>query len=115
MNDKELKERLQASLQSRQEEAPEFDATWDAAKRRYRASKARYRRFAGVAAIVASAVVLMQLPDRDHRPYLTEADLMSSTQWLAPSDVLLPKHEFDLYGELPVLIDIDEIEKGSPL
>ena len=115
MDEKGLKQRLKASLQSRQGEAPEFDATWDAAERRYRVSSARYRRFAGVAAIAAIVIILMQLPDRDHRPYLTEADLMSSTQWLAPSDVLLPRHEFDLYGELPVLIDINGIEKGSPL
>ena len=115
MNDKELKQRLKASLEARQGEGPEFDATWDAAERRHRASSARYRRFAGVAAMAAIVIILMQLPDRDQGPYLTEADLMSSTQWLAPSDVLLPKHEFDLYGELPVLIDINGIEKGSPL
>jgi len=29
------------------------------------------------------------------------ADLLESTSWVAPSDVLLPKHEIDLYQDLP--------------
>jgi len=120
MNDKELKERLRNALRSKQGgDAPKFDAMWANAEKRYGAARSRYQRVAGAAAAAAVAVItFMMWPlngnDTD-RIYLTEEDLMSSTQWLAPSDVLLPEHRFDIYGELPVLIETNDIDEGSLL
>ncbi len=120
MNDKELKERLRSALQSRQGgDAPGFDAMWANAEKRYSKSRSRYQRFAGTA-IAAAVVVTLFLawpPNGNDVAvvYLTEEDLMSSTHWLAPSDVLLPEHQFDIYGELPVLIETNYLDEGPLL
>lgn len=120
MSDKELKERLRSALRSKQGgDAPEFDAMWRNAKNRYRASRSRYQRVAGLAAAAAvAAISFMMWPlNGNDLPgaYLTEEDLMSSTQWQAPSDVLLPQRQFDIYGDLPVLIETNDLDEGSLL
>ncbi len=120
VNDKKLTKRLRSALQSRQGgEAPGFDAMWANAEKRYRESKSRYQRYAGVAAAAAIAVTLFLAWSTNGNnvavAYLTEEDLMSSTHWLAPSDVLLPEHQFDIYGELPVLIETNNLDEGSLL
>ncbi len=120
MNDEKLKEQLQDALHSMQGgDAPAFDAMWVNAKQRHRASRSRYQRFAGfaaAAAVAATAFMLWPL-NGNHAAgiFLTEEDLMSSTQWFAPSDVLLPEHQFDIYGDLPVLIETNDLDEGSPL
>ncbi|MFQ6005327.1 MAG: hypothetical protein ACE5OQ_07465 [Woeseia sp.] len=120
MNDDELKKRLQSALRSRQgRDAPAFETLWTGAEHRYRARRSAYRRVAAVAAVAGIAVALMlaRPPNGDGitGAYLTEEDLMSSTRWLAPSDALLPQREFDIYGELPVLIETNDLEEGSLL
>ena len=120
MNDEKLKQQLQDSLQSMQGgNAPEFDVMWANAEQRYRATRSRYQRFAGVAAaaaVAATAFMLWPLNGNDAAGiFLTEEDLMNSTQWAAPSDVLLPKHQFDIYGDLPVLIETNDLDEGSLL
>ncbi len=120
MNEQKLKQQLRTSLQSMQGgDAPDFDAVWANAETQHRASRLRYQRFAGFAAAAAVAATAFMLwpPNGNHAagPYLTEEDLMSSTQWLAPSDVLLPKHRFDIYGEVPVLIETNDLDEGSLL
>ena len=120
MNDEKLKQQLRDSLQSMQgDDAPEFDAIWSNAERQHRASSSRYQQFAGFVAAVAVATiafVLWPLNGNNGAPnYLTEEDLMSSTQWVAPSDVLLPEHRIDIYGELPVLIETNDFDEGSLL
>ncbi len=120
MNEKELQERLRSALRSKQgDDAPAFDAMWTNSEKQYRAARSGYQRFAGAAAVVAVAVTLfLLLPPNGNDTegiYLTEEDLMSSTHWLAPSDVLLPEHQFDIYGELPVLIETNDLDEGSLL
>ncbi len=120
MNDEKLKQQLQDSLQSKQgDDVPEFDAMWASAEKHHRASKLRYQRFAGFASAAAVAVIAFMLwplngNDAVDR-YLTVEDLMGSTQWVAPSDALLPEHQFDIYGDLPVLIEINDLDEGSLL
>ena len=41
--------------------------------------------------------------------------LLGSTQWTAPSDVLLPAREFDIYRDLPELPGSTESEQGTLL
>ena len=120
MNDEKLKQQLRDSLQSMQgDDAPEFDAIWSNAEQMHRASRSRYQQFAGFAAAAAVATiafVLWPLNGNNGAPiYLTEEDLLSSTQWVAPSDVLLPEHRIDIYGELPVLIETNDFDEGSLL
>lgn len=83
---------------------PAFDAVWQAAELRLAAARQRRRRLAAMAAVVAVLALILQLrsPDEEVR-YIDTAELLDSTVWTAPSDVLLPKHEFDIYQELPEL------------
>ena len=120
MNDEKLKRQIRDSLQSMQGgDAPEFDAVWASAEKRHRASRSRYQRFIGFAAAAAvAATAFMLWPINGNNAagiYLTEEDLMSSTHWAAPSDILLPEHRFDIYGELPVLIETNDLDEGSLL
>lgn len=120
MDDSELKRRLRDSLESMQgDDAPAFDTLWAIAETRYGNARSRYQQLIGLAAAAAvAAIAFMIWPlngnnGMDH--YLTEQDLMMSTQWLAPSDVLLPQHRIDIYGELPLLIETNESDEGSVL
>ena len=120
MNDEKLRQQLQDSLQSVQGgDAPGFDSVWSNAERRHRASRLRYQQFAGIAvaaAVGVMAFMLWPLNGNDAAGiYLTEEDLLNSTHWVAPSDVLLPKHQFDIYGDLPVLIESNDLDEGSLL
>ena len=96
---------------------PAFAATWRAAEQRYARSRRRYGMLAGAAAVVAIAFVGLQLqtsPTEDVN-YIDVDDLLGSTSWTAPSDVLLPSHEFDIYQELPSLLESTEAAGGTLL
>ena len=120
MNDEKLKQQLRDSLRSMQGgDPPEFHALWASSEARHRASRSRYQKIAGLAAAAAVAAMTFTLWPINGNDvtamYLTEEDLMSSTQWLAPSDVLLPVHQFDIYSDLPVLIETNDLDEGSTL
>ena len=120
MNDEKLKQQLRDSLQSTQgDDSHEFDVIWSNAEQMHLATKSRYRQIGGsaaAAAVATIAFVLWPLNGNNGAPiYLTEEDLLSSTQWVAPSDVLLPEYRIDIYGELPVLIDTNDFDEGSLL
>jgi hypothetical protein len=120
MNDDDLKQRLRDSLQPLEGgDAPAFDAVWSKAQERHRAFRRRYRRFTGLAAAAAVAAIAFSMwpwnGNEGMGAYLTEEDLMMSTLWLAPSDVLLPEHPVDIYGELPQLIEMNHLDEGSLL
>ena len=96
---------------------PAFAMTWHAAEQRYARARRRYGMLAGAAAVVAMAIVGLQLqtsPTADVN-YIEVDDLMGSTSWTAPSDVLLPSHEFDIYQELPTLLESTEAAGGTLL
>jgi len=86
---------------------PAFAATWQAAERRYAASKRSYLRLAAAAALVAAVLIgfNLQTTQTEGRPFVEVADLLETTSWSAPSDVLLPEHQFDIYQDMPVLIE----------
>jgi len=115
--EKQLGASLKRSLES-QDDAPPFDAVFAAAERRHGDSKRPYAGIAG-AAVVAVAVMLMieaRAPTPDSMPKMLQvAELMDSTNWSAPSDVLLPTHEFDIYQELPVLLESTKPAEGALL
>ena len=98
-------------------QVPAFAATWRAAEVRHARSRRRYGMLAATAAIVAIAIVGLQLqaPPTADVSYIDVEDLMGSTSWTAPSDVLLPAHEFDIYQELPSLLESTEAAGGTLL
>jgi len=96
---------------------PPFAQTWQAAERRYAAARRSYRRVAAAAAVIAAVVVgaNLQSPQVEMEALFEVADLLESTSWSAPSDVLLPEHQFDIYQEMPVLIESTEAAGGTLL
>lgn len=98
---------------------PDFDAVFAGAERRYRRRRQLRMRYGAAAAIGALLVSTFLLVDRDQPlprgDYIEIAELMNSTQWTAPSDVLLPRHEIDLYRELPVIPASTEPADGALL
>ena len=74
----------------------------------------RYRRFASVAVLVAGAAIALNVQGPPES-YIELADLLESTYWSAPSDVLLPDREFDIYQDMPVLFESTEPAGGALL
>jgi hypothetical protein len=70
---------------------------------------------AAAAAIVGAVIVLLNSGSPPTASYIEIADLMESTYWAAPSDVLLPDREFDIYQDLPVLFESTEPAEGALL
>lgn len=95
-------------------EAPPFDEAFAAALRRHRQSRRRRGWFAAAAAVVVVVVVVVGMPTKESK-YIDVQDLMATTQWIAPSDVLLPTHEFDIYQELPELLESTKPAEGALL
>ena len=69
---------------------------------------------AGSVAVLALAVVMLMPYGNDIR-YIDTDELLETTSWSAPSDSLLPQHQFDIYGEIPVIIESTETYGGALL
>lgn len=82
---------------------PPFAETWQAAETRYAVERRRYRRIASAAAVVAFVAIAVSLQtEPDETASMIEvAELLESTSWSAPSDVLLPERQFDIYQDMP--------------
>ena len=115
MNDSELANLLRRATPEGQ--PPSFDATWRAAEARHRRSQRRNRGLAGLAATLAVVAIVVNalMPADDEVAYIEMAELLESTSWQAPSDVLLPTREFDIYQELPVLMESTNETGGALL
>ena len=106
-DDEALRRRVRESWQTRHDEdGPAFADTWRHAEARFAATRRRYVRVAAVAvALGVIAVVFGTRPAVEEPEYIEMAELLNSTYWAAPSDVLLPKREFDIYQDLPELFE----------
>lgn len=119
----EFERRLQAALQRGHAEAeagctPEFDDVFAAAEATAARRRGRVMAVGGVAAavaLVAIAVVMQLQPVEQDWQFVDPDEFASSTSWSAPSDVLLPEHRFDIYGEIPVLIESTGTSEGALL
>lgn len=100
---------------AQRESAPGFDETWHAAEIRYRRARRRYKALAGLAATVAAVAIVLKVlvPGPTELPLIEMGELLGSTSWQAPSDVLLPDHQFDLYQDLPALLESTEVATGA--
>lgn len=112
--DMKLRDSVNSAWPSTDDE-PAFDEVWLAARQKHTAMRTRYRRFAAVAAIVGAALIVLFAESTTQETYIEVADLMESTYWTAPSDVLLPEREFDIYQDMPVLFESTEPAGGSLL
>ena len=98
--------------------APDFDDLFAAAEAAAARRRGRVMAVGGVAAavaLVAIAVVMQLQPVEREWQFVDPDEFASSTSWSAPSDVLLPKHRFDIYGEIPVLIESTGTNEGALL
>ena len=112
-----VKESLRKTYDARVGKAvPDFEATWFAAKDRVRVSKRRSKMNSAIAASIALVAIVFtamlsqqssQRPDSE-----LAAMLLVSTQWIAPSDVLMPEHSFDIYRDVPEFIEPIDLTKG---
>lgn len=115
--------RLRDAMRQGQSEAeagrvPDFDTTWAAAQA---AAPQRGRRLASIGSLAAAvalvAIVLVARTgpaERDWQ-FVDPDEFANSTSWSAPSDVLLPEHQFDIYRDIPVLIESTGNEEGALL
>lgn len=97
---------------------PDFDTVWARAECTVVHRRRRVRAAGGIAAAAALVAVafVSQFRQTEHEwQFVNPDDFASSTSWLAPSDVLLPKHRFDIYGEIPVLIESTDEDGGTLL
>ena len=113
-----LRERLQAANAAAESgRAPAFSDTWAAAEARATAGRRRSRLLAVSAVIAAlSVLIVSQVPDQDEGwHYVDSAELLGSTSWSAPSDSLMPVRRFDIYQDMPVLIESTGSDGGALL
>ena len=105
--DEALRQRVRQSWQRDDiDEVPPFDKVWRHAEARHRALRRQYARLAVIAvALAVIAVIFGTRSTVDEPQYIEMAELLNSTYWAAPSDVLLPQREFDIYQDLPELFE----------
>lgn len=96
-------------------DAPGFDESMAAAHKTYATKRRNLQRFAGVAAAAAIVAIAMFGNAPEPAAYIEVADLLESTYWSAPSDVLLPERQFDIYQDMPELFESTEPAGGTLL
>jgi hypothetical protein len=93
--------------------APDFARTFAAAEGQV-ASRRRLRYTAVAAAAFVAMIALGLIPAQENEfTYVDVDELTATTQWFAPSDSLLPKHQFDIYRELPRLFEATDVSTES--
>lgn len=91
--------------EAERDEVPPFGQVWASASKASEKSRRRIRVTASIAAAVAVMAItvalwpLQQAETGDE--YLIAEALLNSTAWSAPSDALMPQHQFDIYREIP--------------
>ena len=120
MNEDKIRNSIRPAFDSVQTgNVPVFDEVWAKAEATYGRSQRRYRVFAGVAAAVSVVAIVASLwPAQQAEPsddYLIADAIMNSTLWSAPSDSLLPEHQFDIYQEIPFLDESTNAMEGTLL
>ncbi len=100
-------------------EAPPFDNVFERAEAEYHwKAWRRYLSVAGAVASIAAVAVALLIFAPEEAPLpetLQITGLLDSTSWVAPSDVLMPEHEFDIFEELPEPMESTESAEGALL
>ena len=117
MSDNGIREQLKDAMGAAHgNESPAFAKMWTAAGLQHHKSRRRYATFSGIAALITvvagfRSIQEAEIPDE----YLIADSLLNGTQWSAPSDTLMPQHEFDVYRELPSQMESTNLDEGSLL
>lgn len=120
MSEKELQDKVGKTLRRASSSAvPDFDKVWSAAEQKAQHSRRRYAVVGGIAAALAVVAIVVgnwnaQTPDIGDDYLITDA-LLNSTQWLAPSDALMPQHQFDIYQGVSFPGESTDLQDGSLL
>lgn len=118
MSDLEIQKKLKRAFAAAQAKPPPFDEVWAKAEAAGLRSR-RYRLWAGIAAAAAVVAVVAGLwPAQEGEladDFLIADSLLNSTSWSAPSDMLMPEHQFDIYQDIPVLMESTQTQEGSLL
>ena len=112
-NDRILRTTLQKAQRQADGPVPEFDRVFAAAQRTLR--DRRRLQFAAAAAVAAIALLAIGLlpTEKDEFTYVDVEALVATTYWSAPSDFLLPEHQFDIYREVPRLFESMDVSTES--
>ena len=110
-DDEILRLAVQKSQQEIDGKAPDFKTIFAAAERQ---SRARQRvHLVGLAAAAAVVALSLLLVQEDEFIYVDVEQLTATTSWSAPSDSLLPEHQFDLYRDLPRLFESTDVSTNT--
>ena len=117
LNDQDLEKTVSDASPAPLEPPPPFASVFAAAEDQFQRSRRHYTWFASAAAIAAATYVAFSIgtPSLGEGDYIHIADLLNSTSWSAPSDVLMPTHEIDIYQELPELTESTSLAEGALL
>jgi len=120
MSDNDIQEHMKDAYGAVQRpEAPAFDKVWAAAESQHLNERRRYATFSGLAAVLAMVAIVAGLWSSEEAEisddYLIAESLLNTTQWSAPSDTLMPTHQFDIYQEIPFLMESTDLEEGTLL
>jgi len=121
MNDDDIRKKLkQAAEAAQRDETPSFDETWVVAESQFVRSRSRLQRFGGAAAaavfVLALTIALWPTQNAElNDDYFIADALLNSTSWTAPSDALMPEHQFDIYQGIPLLDESTNTYEGSLL
>ena len=111
--DRELRASLQVSQRQVDGRVPDFESVFTAAERQSRdRRRIRIAGLAAAAALIAFAVALLPMR-QDEFIYVDVEELTATTQWSAPSDSLLPKHQFDIYRDLPGMFESTDMSTNT--
>ncbi len=96
--------------------SPSFTESFEAAAIRAGRRRHRIHLLAAAAVAALAVIVLLDKSGVDAGPgYIEIAELMGTTSWTAPSDTLLPDSRFDIYQDLPTLMESTEANGGTLL
>lgn len=99
--------------------APEFDGIFARAEAQHRWQRRRgYLYAVGAVAAFATVVAAVLNPALEKMPLpesLEVTGLLDTTAWAAPSDVLLPEREFDIFTSLPEPMQSTNLTEGALL
>lgn len=105
-SEKELGKSVAESISKQDSRSvPGFDETWAAAEARFLVEKRRYAMVTGAAVSLALVAIVLGMLPPDGRQELPdfglEAGMMNTTWWSAPSDILMPQYQIDIYQDIP--------------
>ena len=99
----DLERRLKDALTHRDTDAPAFEALFAAARQRAASGRRRRRAVLAAAAAASVAMLVVYLPTNPSPGLVSDEELLGTTSWSAPSDVLLPDRRTNIFYDLPAL------------